>query len=112
MNIVSMIRHRDKAPTNALIAHGSASLCRPRNPLSCLLEVRLREASSATAQRLQGNNGFKRIDLPRYYVPLSLFGRAAFRLGLHHRFYDRVPESVATKFRELRAAWTDRKLRP
>jgi hypothetical protein len=42
---------------------------------------------------------------------LTLFGRAAFHLGLHHRFYDRVPGSVATKFRELRAAWRNRKLR-
>jgi hypothetical protein len=54
-------------------------------------------------------NGFKRVDLPRYYIPLTALGWAAFRLGLHKKFADRIPESVLTKLRELRNAWYRRK---
>jgi hypothetical protein len=55
-------------------------------------------------------NGFQRIDVPRYYVPLSHLGAAAFRLGLHRGLVDRFPESVVSKLREIRNAWYDRKL--
>ena len=51
------------------------------------------------------------MDVPRYYVPLTLVGRLALRLGLHHNLADRVPEPVVSKLRELRNAWYNRKLR-
>ncbi|MGH9398091.1 MAG: hypothetical protein ACRD18_14725, partial [Terriglobia bacterium] len=54
-------------------------------------------------------NGFQKVDLPRYYVPLTRLGRVAFRLGLHRRFADHLPESVGTRLRELRKAWYNRK---
>jgi hypothetical protein len=55
-------------------------------------------------------NGFQRMDLPRYYVPLTPLGQIAFRLGLHHRFVDRIPESLAAKLRDFRKAWYARRL--
>jgi len=55
-------------------------------------------------------NGFQRIDLPRYYVPLTPFGRMAFHLRLHHRFIDHLPGTVADKLREIQNAWYNRKL--
>ena len=56
------------------------------------------------------NNGFKRIDLPRYYVPLTPIGWMALRLGLHHRLAAYLPESVASRIRELRKAWYTRRI--
>jgi hypothetical protein len=56
-------------------------------------------------------NGFGRVDTPRYYVPLTALGWVAFRLGLHHRMAERVPESVASRLRELRTLWYKRKYR-
>jgi len=111
INIVSLIRHRDKAPTNALIA-AAVRACADRGiPYLVYSKFAYGKRQRDTLSDFKHNNGFRRIDLPRYFVPLTLFGRAAFHLGLHHRFYDRVPGSVATKFRELRAAWRNRKLR-
>ena len=111
INIVSLIRHRDKAPTNALIA-AAVRACADRGiPYLVYSKFSYGKRQRDTLSDFKHNNGFKRIDLPRYFVALSLFGRAAFRMGLHHRVYDRVPGSVATKFRELRAAWRNRKLR-
>jgi hypothetical protein len=57
-------------------------------------------------------NGFQRVDLPRYYVPLTGFGSVCLRLGLHRRFVDRLPESVVAKARGLRNSWYSRKVQP
>jgi len=110
MNIVSMIRHRDMAPTNMLVAQAVRS-CAQRG-IAYLVYSRF-----AYGKKLQSSltdfkdrNGFKQIDLPRYYVPLTHMGNLAFRLGLHHRLSERIPESVAAKLRKLREAWYSRKV--
>jgi hypothetical protein len=54
-------------------------------------------------------NGFQRVDLPRYYAPLTRWGSAAFAMKLHRKLVDRVPESVAAKLRDLRTTWYQRK---
>ncbi len=50
-------------------------------------------------------NGFQRVDLPRYYVPLTRTGRVGFQLGLHRRFTDHIPEPLLYRLRKLRASW-------
>jgi len=109
MNIVSMIRHRDKAPTNALIAQAVRS-CAERG-ISYLVYSNFaygnKQRDSLTD--FKERNGFQRIDLPRYYVPLTRTGWVAFRLGLHRRFPERLPEPVLARLRELRNAWYNRK---
>jgi len=109
MNVVSMIRHRDKAPANALVAQAVRS-CAERG-ISYLVYSRFsygkKTASSLTD--FKERNAFARIDVPRYYVPLTATGKIALRFGLHHRLADHLPESVATRLRELRAAWYNRK---
>ena len=111
MNIVSMIQHRDKAPQNALVAH-AVRACADRG-ITYLVYSKFAygKRQRDTLSDFKRNNGFQRIDLPRYHVPLTRMGRVAFRSGLHHRLYDRLPESVAAKFRDLRAAWYSRRYR-
>jgi len=110
MNILSMIKHRDKAPTNALIAH-SVKVCAERGiPNLVYQQFAYANKANDTIATFKEVNGFQRIDLPRYYVPISLLGKLALRLGFHHRFVDPIPSSVATKLRQLRNAWHNRKL--
>jgi len=105
MNIVAMLRHRDKAPTNALIAQAVRS-CAERG-ISYLVYSKFAygEKQRSSLSDFKARNGFQRIDLPRYYVPLTLAGRVALRFGLHHRLVEHLPESVASKLRGLREAW-------
>lgn len=108
MNIVSMIKHRDKAPTNALIAEAVRS-CAQRGIQYLLYQNFIygkKKPDSLT--NFKEVNGFMRVDLPRYYVPLTLIGRVALRLSLHHRFVERLPEPVLAKLRGLRSAWYNR----
>jgi hypothetical protein len=109
MNIVSMVRHKDKAPTNALIAQ-AVRACAERN-ISYLV---YQHFSYGKKQRdslsdFKENNGFGQVDSPRYYVPLTLLGTTALRLGLHRKLIDRVPESIASRIRAVRKAWYDRR---
>jgi hypothetical protein len=111
MNIVAMVRHRDKAPTNALIAH-AVRACADRGIPYLMYQSFVygnKEGDSLT--NFKEINGFQRVDLPRYYVPLTPLGTLALRFGLHHKFMDQLPKPIAAKLRELRSAWYNRKLR-
>jgi hypothetical protein len=108
MQIVSMISHRDKAPTNALIAQAVRS-CADRNiPYLVYANFSYGKKERDSLADFKLANGFLKIDLPRYYVPLTLAGRAALSLGLHHPLKDKVPESVLIRLRKARAAWSAR----
>lgn len=105
MHIVSMIRHRDKAPTNALVAQAVRS-CADRG-ISYLVYSNFaygkKERSSLSD--FKERNGFQRVNLPRYYVPLTSLGWTALRLGLHRKFIDRLPEPLLAKVRDVRYSW-------
>ena len=110
MQILSMIGHRDKAPNNALIAEAVRS-CAERG-ISHLVysQFAYGKKQRDTLSDFKEANGFKKIDIPRYYVPLTTMGRLALRYGFHHPLTDRVPESVATRLRRFRAGWYNRRL--
>jgi hypothetical protein len=105
MHIVSMYQHRDKAPTNALIAQAVRSCADRRIPYLVYSNFAYGKKQRDTLSDFKEYNGFQRVDLPRYYVPLSFAGRAALRLQLHRRLADRIPESVQEKIRTLRSQW-------
>ncbi len=111
MNIVSMVKHRDKAPQNALIAY-AVRACGSRG-IRYLVYSKFDYGRKQHdgLQKFKEHNGFRRVDTPRYYVPLTTIGRAAFRLGLHHSLGECIPEAFAGRLRDLRAAWYDRKYR-
>lgn len=105
MNFVSLVEYREKAPTNVLIAE-AVRACAERS-ISYLTYANFeygRKGRDSLAD-FKKNNGFTRFDLPRYYVPLTLLGKLGISLGFHHKWIDRVPAPVWSKFLELRSAW-------
>jgi hypothetical protein len=110
MNIISMVRHRNKAPQNALIA-SAVRACASRGIHQLVYSKFDYGKTSDGLRRFKEHNGFRRVDIPRYYVPLTAMGWAALRLGLHHGIKQYIPESFAARLRDLRAAWFDRKYR-
>jgi hypothetical protein len=108
VHILSMVKHKDKAPTNALIA--AAVRCCADRGIRYLVYERFAygKKKEDSLSHFKEVNGFARVNLPRYYVPLTPLGRAALRLGLHHRLVDHLPESLIAKFRDLRRAWYSR----
>ena len=111
MNIVSMISHRDKAPTNALVAQAVRS-CAERGVSYMVYSNfsygnKLRDSLSDFKER----NGFQKIDVPRYYVPLTHLGRLAVRYRLYRKLSERVPEPIAMRLREWRRAWYEKRFK-
>lgn len=110
MHIVSMVSQREKAPTNALIAQAVRSCAERQIAFLVYSNFAYGKKQHDSLSDFKERNGFQRIDVPRYYVPLTAVGWAAFRLGLHHRLADHIPESFMAKLRDFRSAWHSRKL--
>lgn len=109
MHIVSMIQHRDKAATNALIAH-AVRVCAERN----IARLWYANFSYGNKQRdsladFKRHNGFQKLEIPRYYVPLTMIGLIALRMGVHHRAADWIPTPVAAAYRRIRNFWYARR---
>ena len=110
MQIVSMIGHQDKAPTNALIAQSVRS-CAERG-ISYLWYANMsygKKQDDGLAD-FKRHNGFQKIEVPRYYVPLTVAGRMALRWGLHHGMSNWIPEPVAATYRRIRKEWFARRI--
>jgi hypothetical protein len=108
IQILSSLRHRDKAPTNGLIAH-AVRCCADRNIPYLVYSNFAYGGKEDTLTDFKRHNGFQRVDVPRYYIPLTVVGRMALRLGFHHSFKERVPESLLIHFRKARRAWYTRR---
>jgi hypothetical protein len=110
MHIVSMMQHRDKAPTNALIAQAVRS-CAERGIRYLIYQnFSYGKKEEDSLSHFKAINGFQRVNLPRYYVPLTGIGNIALSLGLHRKLVDHFPKPVITGLRGIRAAWYNRKL--
>jgi len=110
MNIISMIRHSDKAPTNALISHAVRSCAERGIKYLVYQNFSYGNKQADSLSHFKEVNGFQRINIPRYYVPLTRIGAIALRLGLHRKLADHLPEPLVAKVREIRKAWYARKL--
>lgn len=110
MHILSMAAHRDKCPTNALLAQAVRSCAERHVKYLVYANFAYGNKQRDSLSDFKERNGFQRIDVPRYYIPLTTTGRIAFRLGLHHKLIERLPESIITKLRDYRAGWYSRKL--
>jgi len=109
VHILAMVQHKDKAITNALIAEAVRS-CADRKISYLVYEnFAYGKKQGDSLSHFKEVNGFQRVNLPRYYVPLTSVGVAALRLGLHHRITDRLPESVLARLREVRRNWYSRR---
>jgi hypothetical protein len=110
MHIVSMVQHRDKAPTNALIAQAVRSCAERKIPYLIYSNFAYGNKQRDTLSDFKERNGFHRVDVPRYYVPLTWIGAAAFHLGMHRQLMERLPEAWIAKLRKVRGSWYARKM--
>ena len=96
--ILSKIARRDFAPTNALLARAVERCAEKKLPY--LAYAYWLENSLGDFKK---SNGFRRFDLPRYYVPLTLRGKVALKLGFHHNVRQRLPPGLLGQLLQLRS---------
>jgi hypothetical protein len=109
VHILSMVEHKDKAPTNALIAEAVRKCAELKVPYLVYEHFTYARKVGDSLTHFKEVNGFQRVDVPRYYVPLTPLGRLALRYDLHRPLAERIPESLAAKIREWRRVWYGRR---
>ena len=77
-----MIKHYDKRPANALIAK-AVELCEQQGMSYLMYCNYVYNDPESSLTEFKRRNGFEQALVPRYYVPLTLKGKIALRLGLH-----------------------------
>jgi hypothetical protein len=61
--------------------------------------------ASGTLSDFKRSNGFAKVDLPRYYIPITMKGRIALKLKLHHEIGSVLPERLKNSLIYLRKKW-------
>jgi hypothetical protein len=98
--ILDKITHRDKSPMNGMIAK-AVQICAERN-LPFLTYTIWRKGDHGDFQR---RNGFEKIRVPEYFVPLTLKGTIALRLWLHKGVRPLIPEGMMVWLLAMRSKW-------
>jgi len=109
MHIIAMHRHRDRAPTNALVAQAVRSCAERGIRHLWYANFSYGNREGDTLADFKRHNGFEKVEIPRYYVPLTLAGRAAIRLRLHHSLLELVPAPAMVRYRKIRSRWYSKK---
>jgi hypothetical protein len=105
MQILSMVRHRPKGPTNALIAE-AVRICAERgSPYLVYGKYDYGRVGSDTLREFKAFNGFEHVLLPRYFVPLTSLGRVAVRCNLHHGVVGVLPRGLVRTLLSARKSW-------
>ena len=111
MQILSMIRHRDKAPTNMLLAHAVRSCAERGIRYLWYARYSYRNKPPDNLAAFKRHNGFQQADIWRYYIPLTRLGSLALSLRLHHGLPNYLPDSLLERARHLRDRWYDVRFR-
>ena len=85
MQILSKLQHRDKSPTNALLAKAIEICAEKRISHLTYGNYVYHKKTTSSLTAFKRHNGFKKIDYPRYYVPLTLKGWIALKFKLHNK---------------------------
>jgi len=101
--ILSSLKHRDKATNNALVAK-AVEVCEKAG-LQHLVYLFWSDDSLSEFKR---RCGFERRLVPRYYVPLTAKGRVGLKLGAHRGWKAMLPAGVRAPLKRLRASWYSR----
>jgi len=88
------IRHSDKRPANAMIAK-AVELCAEKG-IRCLTYglYNYQIESHISLREFKARNGFEELRIPRYYVPLTRWGKVCVRMKLYHSPFRVLPRSV------------------
>jgi hypothetical protein len=105
MQILSKAAHFPKRPTNALISK-AIEVCESKK-IKYLIYGKhtYGKKKESTIIEFKENNGFNKIEFPRYYIPLTAKGQLALKLGGHKGWTNLLPESIPKILVQLRSKY-------
>jgi hypothetical protein len=108
IQVLSKMKHFDKRPANALISK-AVEICEQRGVSHLVYCAYTYSDQMSSLTEFKRRNGFEQVLVPRYYIPLTLKGRGALKLGLHHRLTSHIPKPLLAHLRKIRKVWHDRR---
>jgi hypothetical protein len=108
IQVLSKMKHFDKRPTNAMIAK-AVEICEQEGFSHLTYCNYVYNDPDSSLTEFKRRNGFEKVLLPRYYIPLTFKGKMALRLGLHQGLAKLVPKRLFKQFLRIRSFWYARK---
>lgn len=108
IQVLGKVKHFDKRPMNALIAK-AVEICEQRGFAYLTYCNYVYNDPDSSLTEFKRRNGFEQVLVPRYYIPLTLKGKIALKLGLHHGLVKLIPKPVFKQLLTLRTRWYARK---
>jgi hypothetical protein len=103
MQIVSLNKHHDKRPTNALLAK-AVEICEQRGMAYLIYgQYVYGKNDQSPLTEFKRRNGFEQVLVPRYFIPLTMKGNIAMNLGLHRGLRTWLPRWLERWLLDLRA---------
>jgi hypothetical protein len=111
IQIISKMRDYDKRPSNALIAK-AVEICEQKGVEHLVYGNYIYNDPNSSLTEFKRRNGFEKVTVPRYYVPLTIKGQIAIRLGLHVGVMGILPQTVRTVLLRYRSVLFERVVGP
>lgn len=108
--ILSMKKHFDKRPNNAMIAK-AVEICEAKGKSHFIYGSYVYHDPDSSLTEFKRRIGFEAVQLPRYYIPLNLKGRVALKLKLHRGIATNTPKPIMKAFLKARKLWIERRVR-
>lgn len=105
LNLAAKASHNDKRPANALVAK-AVELCEVKS-VSFLTYGMFNYGNKRDSplREFKSRNGFKEVLTPRFYVPLTKWGKLSLKAKLHRGLLGIFPHSVIKVAVSARAKW-------
>src|SRR6185295_15860958 len=94
------LAYRDKCVMDALIAK-AVELCDGKG----VQHLHYGSWSDGGVGTFRTKHGFQKVDVPRYFVPLTSWGALMLRLNMHLPMRERLPQRWVAALKNLRSRW-------
>ena len=111
MQIISMAKHQDKRPTNALIAKAVELAEAKKMNYFIYGKYIYGNRMDTPIIEFKNRNGFEMIKIPKYYVPINSKGTIILRFRLQHGISGLIPGKIKHYLSDIRAKWYERGIR-
>lgn len=108
MQIIAMLKHQDKRPMNALLEKAVEKAIGKGMKYFIYGKYIYGNRVNTPIIEFKNRSGFEKIDIPKYYVPLSAKGNLALKLQLHNGIIDLIPGQVKDSLSAIRSKWYER----
>jgi hypothetical protein len=103
IQLIAKLAHKDKSPINALISKAVEICSEKRISYLTYGKYHYRNKTTDSLSDFKKRNGFEKIEIPRYYVPLSHKGKIAIFLRLYKGPADFLPFFILQNLLAFRA---------